>query len=277
VALTLASWVANATAKLDSDTARLDAELLLCHVLKLERTALYTWPNKPIDAEQVDTLALHLQERAQGKPIAYITGVKEFWSLPIHVTPNVLIPRADTETLVEYAIEVYQHNGGPILEMGTGSGAIAIALASELNTHITASDESEVALQVAKDNAQRLVPEQITFELGDWGQPFADNTFKLIVSNPPYIAPNDPHLQASELRHEPHTALVSARDGLADIEQILRDAKRIGTERCTVILEHGYEQGAAVRTLMRKYDYKECVTKRDLSGQERITAGITNS
>lgn len=271
---TLATWVAWATTRLHGSTsARLDAELLLCHTLGVARTALYAWPDKPIDATQIQALEQHLQARISGKPLAYITGVKEFWSLPISVTPDVLIPRADTEILVEHALAQYRETGGPVLEFGTGSGAIAIALASELQTPITATDLSESALQVAANNAERLVPGLINFVQGDWGEPFETNSFRLIVSNPPYIDPLDTHLQTPELQHEPLNALVSANHGLADIEQILIDAQRIGARDCTVILEHGYDQGKRVRELMQKYDYKDIGSKHDLSGHERITAG----
>ncbi|MEE9334362.1 MAG: peptide chain release factor N(5)-glutamine methyltransferase [Granulosicoccaceae bacterium] len=276
VSLTLASWVAAATNRLSSlSSARLDAELLLCHSLGIKRTDLYAWPDKVIDAANFEALEKNLQARIDGKPLAYITGVKEFWSLPINVTPDVLIPRADTEVLVEHALMVYRQTGGPVLEMGTGSGAIAIALASELKSPITASDISEAAIQVATGNAERLVPGLINLVHGNWGTPFENNRFKLIVSNPPYISPQDPHLRAPALKFEPQNALLSAKQGLADIEQILIDAQRIGTHDCTVILEHGYNQGIQVRELMEKYDYNYIESKRDLAGHERITVAKT--
>ncbi len=275
---TFASWVADATAQLSNVTsARLDAELLLCHALGIERTALYAWPDKEIDAARAEELNKNLEDRINGKPLAYITGIKEFWSLPIKVTPDVLIPRADTEVLVEHALATYRDTGGPVLEMGTGSGAIAIALASELQSQITASDVSEAAIRVALENAQRLVPGLVNFVHGSWGEPFKQNSFQLIVSNPPYIAPQDPHLLAAALKFEPQRALVSDNKGLADIEQILIDARRIGTHDCTVILEHGYDQGAQVRQLMEKYDYNYIESKHDLAGHERITIGKTGS
>ncbi len=275
---TFASWVSDATARLSTiSSARLDAELLLCHTLGIERTALYAWPDRVIDAAHLDALEENLTTRIDGKPLAYIIGVKEFWSLPINVTPDVLIPRADTEVLVEHALAVYQDAGGPVLEMGTGSGAIAIALASELQTLVTASDISEPALLVASSNAERLVPGLVKFVQGSWGAPFGDNSFKLIVSNPPYIDPTDPHLLAPELKHEPQSALISANYGLADIERILLDAQRIGMVDCTVILEHGYDQGRQVRELMQKCDYNYIESKHDLAGHERITVGKLGS
>ena len=278
VSATLATWVAEATAHLSSSaTARLDAELLLCHTLGIERTALYAWPDKAIDVAHITALDQHLQARIDGKPLAYITGVKEFWSLPIHVTPDVLIPRADTEVLVEHALSVYRQTGGPVLEMGTGSGAIAIALASELQSPVIASDVSEAAILVAANNAERLAPGLVSFVHGSWGEPFEENSFKLIVSNPPYIDSKDPHLLAPALQFEPQSALVSAKQGLADIEQILIDVQRIGRHDCTVILEHGYDQGMQVRELMEKYDYNYIESKHDLAGHERITVGKTGS
>ena len=276
VSATLATWVADATTRLSSvSSARLDAELLLCHTLGIERTALYAWPDKAIDEVHCVLLEQYLQARADGKPLAYITGVKEFWSLAINVTPDVLIPRADTEVLVEHALAVYRDTGGPVLEMGTGSGAIAIALATELQVSITASDVSEPALRVAIDNAERLVPGLVNFVHGNWGAPFENNSFNLIVSNPPYIDAQDSHLLAPALKHEPQNALISAKHGLADIEQILIDAQRVGGNGCTVILEHGYDQGMQVRELMEKYDYNYIESKHDLAGHERITVGKT--
>ncbi len=268
------SWCNYASERLScSNSAQLDAEVLLCHTLKINRATLYAWPDKAIDDKHLRLLEQQLSEREKGKPIAYITGYKEFWSLDLRVSPDVLIPRSDTETLVEYAIETYRKTGGPILELGTGSGAISIALAHELQTHITASDISEAALTIASANAQRLTPGLVNLVHGNWGDPFASDTFKIIVSNPPYIDKNDQHLTKAELQYEPQSALVSAEQGLADLERIIIDARRIGHEECRVILEHGYTQAAQVREIMRKNNYKDIISKLDLVGHERLTAG----
>ena len=274
VTQTLSGWCKDASRRLSrSESAQLDAEFLLCHTLGINRATLYAWPDRSIDENHLDSLEHYLTEREKGKPVAYITGSKEFWSLEFLVSPDVLIPRVDTETLIEYTIETYRKLGGPILELGTGSGAIAIALAHELKINITASDISPAALTVAKANAQKLTPGLINFVHGHWGEPFAPGIFKIIVSNPPYIDKGDHHLKAPEIQYEPQSALVSAERGLADLERIIIDARRIGCSDCRVILEHGYTQAAQVREIMRKNNYKDILSKHDLSGHERLTAG----
>lgn len=271
---TFSSWCVAASGQLsNSSSAQLDAEVLLCHTLGINRATLYAWPDKVIEEADLPLLERQLGEREKGKPIAYITGRKEFWSLDLHVSPDVLIPRSDTETLVEYAIETYHKTGGSILELGTGSGAIAIALAHELQIPVTASDISKAALNIASANAERLAPGLINFVHGNWGDPFASDTFQIIVSNPPYIDKNDQHLSKPELQFEPSSALTSGEQGLADLERIIIDASRIGCTGCRVILEHGYTQAAQVREIMRNNDYTDIISKLDLVGHERLTAG----
>lgn len=253
---------------------RLDAEQLLAHVLQRSRTWLYTWPDaevEPDDAAHADGL---LDRRMAGEPVAYLTGTREFWSLPFDVSPAVLIPRPETELLVEQALRMVQAEGNDcILELGTGSGAIAVALATECSSTIIATDRSADALRVARGNAHRLAPDRIAFVQCHWLDSIADNTVDLIISNPPYVAADDVHLRGTALAFEPRSALVAADAGLADIRAILQQCLRVARKPCTVMLEHGYEQGDSVRQLMHAAGLAGIATLTDLAGNERVTHG----
>lgn len=252
----------------------------MCHVLTCERTALYAWPDKILTQEQSDTLESLLQRRVNGEPIAYLTGEREFWSLRFEVNKDVLVPRPDTELIVELALKALESGcAGPILDAGTGSGAIAIALYIQWKSDhikslpITASDFSESALALAKRNATQLNANQIDFVHSDWLSAFADNSFGLIISNPPYLAADDPHMQNDTLGYEPVDALVSGKTGLDAISNIVKDACRAGIPECYVLIEHGYQQARDVQNLMNSAQYTQVQTHQDMNNLDRVTCG----
>ena len=258
-----------------SDSARLDTEILLAHCLCKQRSYLYAWPEKLLSAAQHDSFNTALSERAEGYPIAYLIGYQEFWSLKLKVTPDVLIPRADTERLVETALEKMVDLKQPkILELGTGSGAIALALATERpDSDITATDFSEAALAVAEENRQTLNIENIGFVESDWFSRISRKQYDLVVSNPPYISPSDKHL-CTNIRYEPMTALVSEDNGLDDLLHIATYAPNYLTADGWLILEHGYEQAESVGAILKKAAYRQISCLQDLSGNDRISLGL---
>jgi len=258
-----------------SSSARLDAEILLAHCLKKNRNYLYTWPEKQLTPRQSETFEATLLQRAELYPIAYITGYQEFWSLKLNVTPDVLIPRADTELLVETALEKIQHQAHPtILDLGTGSGAIAFALATERpDSKIIATDSSSAALIIAEENRKALGIENIQFIKSDWFSDVPLKQFDLVVSNPPYIDPDDTHLKR-EIRHEPLQALISENNGLADLEQIIKNAPQFLKEQSWLIVEHGYDQGKIVSALLNEAAYEDVSCLSDFSGNDRINLGL---
>lgn len=249
--------------------------------LRLPRSQLRLRGEDSISAAFALQFANTVERRRIGEPVAYITGAQGFWSLELKVNPAVLIPRADTETLVEWALQLMARDPADtrvrrILDLGTGSGAIALALAQELGARaqIMATDRSEVALNVAKDNARALKLDAVTFRLGDWCAALLDQDcqpFDLILSNPPYIAEGDAHL--SDLRFEPRSALTSGADGLDAIRQILQQAPMHLRAGAWLLLEHGHDQGARVRELLRQAGWVEVETRRDFGGQERVSGG----
>lgn len=258
-----------------SDTARLDAEILLAHSLDKQRSYLYTWPEKLLNGQQYDVFNAALAKRTEGYPIAYIIGYQEFWSLKLKVTPDVLIPRADTELLVETALEKIIGLKKPkILELGTGSGAIALALATERpDSEITATDVSSAALAVATENSQTLTIENIHFIQSDWFSTVAKEQYDLIVSNPPYISPTDTHLLGS-IRYEPSGALVSENNGLHDLKCITFSAPNYLNAEGWLIFEHGYDQGESVSALLKAAAYQQISCLTDLSHNDRISIGL---
>ena len=255
-----------------SNTAALDAEILLAHTLGLSRTQLITWPESPVDDASTQTFQQLIARRRAGEPVAYLTGVQEFWSLDLHVTPDVLIPRADTEILVEYGLALIpEHATWRIADLGTGSGAIALALASERRTcQFVATDRSPTALAVARSNATRLHIPNIEFLHGSWLEPLAGR-YDIIVSNPPYIAENDPHLV--DLGFEPASALTAGHDGLEDLRQISRQAGEFLQPAGWLLLEHGYEQAAEVKEMLTAAGFQHITTFCDIAGLERVTQG----
>jgi release factor glutamine methyltransferase len=258
-----------------SDSALLDAEVLLCKALSKERAYLRAWPDQELNAEQIEAYRLMLNERQQGKPIAYITGNREFWSRDFQVSPDVLIPRPDTELLIELSLALIPTTQPyKIIDLGAGSGIIAITLAAERpNAHVNATDISPAALQIAKANAAKHKVENIEFYQSNWFDSIPDRKFDLIVSNPPYLAEDDEHLQQGDLRFEPLTALISAGKGLSDLQKVA-DTARIRLENGGFLLvEHGNNQREDVQNLFRSLGYFNVEAHTDLSGQPRVTSG----
>ena len=257
-----------------SDSAKLDVEILLCFVLDKARSYLLTWPEKKLSDEQLLEFTLLLSRRVQGEPIAYITGIKEFWSLPFTVSEATLIPRPDTETLVELVLDLYRNDKCmTCLDLGTGTGAIALALASEKSAwKIDAADFSIEAVNLAKLNADNLNLTQVNVYQSDWFERISKTLkFDIIVSNPPYIDIDDINLEQGDVRFEPKSALVAKEQGLADIKHIADEARYYLNSEGKLFFEHGFEQGRAVREILTDLGYKNAQTKQDLNGHDRIT------
>ncbi len=273
--MTVAEAIRTAAAQFQSESARLDAELLLCHVLGVSRSWLYAWPDQTLRTEQQQRFDALVARRAKGEPIAHILGEREFWSLNLKVTPDTLIPRPDTELLVEQALRLLPADAVlKVADLGTGSGAIALAIARERpRCRVVATDLSEAALAVAQENAHRHGITNVEFRRGRWCEALGDEQFDLIVSNPPYIAQDDLHLARGDVRFEPRSALVSGRDGLADIRQISHEAREHLRNHGWLLLEHGYQQGREVSDILREIGYEQVTNWRDLSGNERVTGG----
>jgi len=258
-----------------SDTPKLDAELLLCQVLDCNRTYLFTWPDKTVTTEQYLEFQSLCARRNKGEPIAHITGVRDFWSLELEVNPSTLIPRPDTETLVEQALELVQGQfSGTGLDLGTGTGAIALALAKELpKWQWLGVDYSSDAVELAERNRLKNQIENCQFKKSDWYSAINSQKFDLIVSNPPYINKQDPHLNEGDVRFEPLSALVAEDEGLADIKHILSKARSFLSRNGSVLIEHGYDQGESVREIFVQYGYEKVRTITDLSGNDRVSIG----
>ncbi|MDC5807441.1 peptide chain release factor N(5)-glutamine methyltransferase [Vibrio europaeus] len=258
-----------------SDSPSPDAAVLLCHALDKPRSFLLTWPDKILEAQQLSDFQNLLQRRLSGEPIAYITGEREFWSLPLKVSPTTLIPRPDTERLVEVALDKASLNQGDILDLGTGTGAIALALASELpSRNVWGVDLKTDAQQLAQSNATALNLTNIQFLAGSWFEPIPSGTeFALIVSNPPYIEKEDPHLTQGDVRFEPLSALVAEEKGLADIRHIATQARSYLIDEGWLMFEHGFEQGEAVRNLLLSLGYDHVETYKDYGDNDRVTIG----
>jgi release factor glutamine methyltransferase len=257
-----------------SDSAKLDVEILLSFVLNKARSYLLTWPEKKLNDEQLLEFSKLLFRRTNGEPIAYITGTKEFWSLPFTVSQVTLIPRPDTETLVELVLELYGDNEFvTCLDLGTGTGAIALALASEMAMwKIEATDFNNDAVKLAQLNANDLNLSQVNIYQSDWFDKISTTkNFDIIVSNPPYIDSEDINLSQGDVRYEPKSALVSTEQGLADIKHIANKARSFLKTNGQLFFEHGFEQGHAVRTILVDLGYDNVQTRLDLNGHERIT------
>lgn len=260
-----------------SDSAKLDVEILLCFVLEEEHSYILTWPEKLLGDEQLHHFLQLLVRRIQGEPIAYIVGMKEFWSLPLAVSKATLIPRPDTETLIELVLEQYSSRKNiNCLDLGTGTGAIALALASENPTwHIDAVDFNIDAVKLALSNARKCKLEQVNIFQSDWfSQVDINKKYDLIVSNPPYIDSEDKHLQQGDVQFEPASALIANDKGLADIKHIAKMATHFLTSQGQLFFEHGFEQGDAVRSVLISSGFKHPKTEQDLNGHDRITWAI---
>ncbi|MGY3877700.1 peptide chain release factor N(5)-glutamine methyltransferase [Aeromonas enteropelogenes] len=261
------------------ESPRADADVLLCHLLKCRRSYLMTWPERELDDAQQATLQGWLVRRLNGEPIAHLVGEREFWSLSLKVSPATLIPRPDTEVLVEQALARLPAGPCALLDLGTGTGAIALALKSERpDADVWAVDRMADAAALARENSAALdLP--ITVRDGSWFAPLCDPLldkaprFAVIVSNPPYIDSADPHLEQGDVRFEPRSALVADEAGLADIRHIVAEAPAHLLADGWLLLEHGWEQGAAVRQLLLARGYRAVTTVRDYGDNERVTLG----
>ncbi len=254
-----------------TDNPQLEAQLLLAFTLEKERAYLYGWPEQALTDLQQSRFLNLLERRQAGEPLAYLTGYKEFWSLPLNITPDVLIPRPETEQLVQLALDLLPQEQCLVADLGTGSGAIALALASERpQWQLTAIDQSSAALQVAEENSRLLgLTTQIEFRLGSWCDPLSSPQHA-IISNPPYIAADDPHLHQHGLSFEPASALASGADGLDDIRQISETANACLQADGLLLLEHGYQQQSEVISILKSSGYREIRGYRDDQGQDRF-------
>ena len=264
-----------------SDSARLDSELIITHVLSIPRTDFILHPDRVLEMSEIDRIQSLIKKRKQGYPVAYITGVKHFWDVELKVNEATLVPRPETELLVEAALLSFpKEEKVRVIDLGTGSGAIAIAIAKNRpNWDVVACDISEDALKVATENAKNYALDNIEFIQSNW---FSDITlseqFDLIISNPPYIPEQDPHLQQGDVQHEPITALASGPDGLNDIRQLIENAKAFLTERGWLLLEHGYDQAPTVKDIFEQQGYDSVQQAMDLAGHVRSSsAQLANS
>ena len=277
---TIAGLLATGTAQLAAgaewvrEDAASEAEYLLATALGVNRTQLRLRMATLVPTDIAARYQDHIVRRAQGEPVAYILGEREFWSLPLRVAPGVLVPRPDTECLVEVVLRFLQGLRTPsVLDLGTGSGAIALALATELpQAQVVAVELSAAALNVAADNIARLAPGRVELLQGNWFAPIGAQRFTCIVSNPPYLAADDPHLPS--LAAEPREALVSGKDGLECYREIVAGAPAHLETHGLLALEHGHTQGADVRSLLAAAGFTDIATHRDLAGLERVTSGV---
>ncbi len=256
-----------------SDTPQLDAEVLLMHILGKPRSYLHAWPEAQLDTRQLAAFKTLVDQRATGQPVAHLTGKREFWSLDLEVSGHTLIPRPDTELLVEQALKKLSADRPlRILDAGTGSGAIALALANE-RPHWTvfASDRSLPCLTVARNNATRLKLDNVHFFAGDWCKAIARHSLDALISNPPYIAERDSHLGEGDVRFEPRSALTSGTDGLDDLRRLADEASRTLRPGAHLLLEHGFEQAREVRRLLEINRFTDTGSARDLAGHERVS------
>lgn len=258
-----------------SDSPALDAQLLLCHAAGATKLDLLCTPERTVSAPVSKQFHALIARRRAGEPIAYLLGTREFWSMPLRVTPATLIPRPETETLVELALtRIPPDTTATILDLGTGSGAIALAIARERpRARITATDASSEALAVAMHNAQTLHLDNVRFAQGRWFEPLDNARFDVIVSNPPYIAASDPHLTRGDLRFEPISALTCGGDGLSALRHIAQHARSHLSEEGWLLMEHGYDQSTALMTWMRTLGFDNVTDHADLAGIARVVSG----
>ncbi|HUE93187.1 peptide chain release factor N(5)-glutamine methyltransferase [Pseudomonas sp.] len=258
----------------DSPTPRLDAELLLAHALGKSRSYLHTWPERELEAEQLERYQAAIVRRQAGEPVAYILGQQGFWSLELEVASHTLIPRPDTELLVETVLALLPATPATLLDLGTGTGAIALALASERPAwRLTGVDRVPEAVTLAERNRARLKLANTSFVASHWFSALDGQRYQLIVSNPPYIAADDRHLAEGDVRFEPSSALVAGADGLDDIRLIIAQAPDYLEAGGWLLLEHGFDQALAVRELLNARGFSAVESRRDLGGHERISLG----
>lgn len=258
----------------DSPTARLDAELLLAAALGKNRSFLRTWPERIVATEAAQRFAGYLERRRRGEPVAYILGHQGFWSLDLEVAPHTLIPRPDTELLVELALGCIPEEQARVLDLGTGTGAIALALGRERTRwQVMAVDRVAEAVALAERNRRRLGLDNVQVQESHWFSTLQGQRFDLILSNPPYIRSEDPHLSEGDVRFEPTSALVSGVDGLDDIRQIVAQAPEHLARGGWLLLEHGYDQATDVRALLEAQGFEQVESRKDLGGLERVSLG----
>ncbi|MDX5626903.1 MULTISPECIES: peptide chain release factor N(5)-glutamine methyltransferase [unclassified Brenneria] len=270
------AWLTSAITRLATgESPKRDAEILLRFVTGKTRTFLLAFGETRLTVEQLQRLDALLARRINGEPIAYLTGEREFWSLPLAVSPATLIPRPDTECLVEQALQRLPAAPSSILDLGTGTGAIALAIASErADCQVTGVDAQPDAVTLAKHNAERLGITNVRFLLSDWFSSLPNQHFTLIVSNPPYIDADDRHLFQGDVRFEPSSALVAAENGLADLRAIIEQAASHLLPDGWLLLEHGWRQGAAVRQLLQTHGFERIETCRDYGNNDRVSLGL---
>ncbi len=258
-----------------SPSAKIDAQVLLAHTLQCNTAHLLAWPEKKLNEEQIANYQQLIQQRQQGLPVAYLTGLREFWSLNFSVNNSTLIPRPETETLIEFILEKFSGRESiKLLDMGTGTGAIAITIATEKpGWNIFASELSADALKLARHNSNSHQTNNISFVQSNWFTNIKHSDFDIIVSNPPYIANDDPHLLAGDVRFEPQSALSAGATGMDDIEHLCRHAKKHLKNNAWLIIEHGYNQKQLVANCFAKNGFTQIEQKQDLSGHIRMTAG----
>ena len=258
-----------------SPSATIDAQVLLTHVLHCNTAHLLAWPKKELSSEQTARYQSLIKQRQTGKPVAHLTGQREFWSLDFFVDDSTLIPRPETETLVEFVLNKFTYKQSlKLIDMGTGTGAIAISIATEKpHWEITASDVSTEALNLARKNSKHHNLSNVTLIQSNWFENIKKTDFDIIISNPPYIAENDPHLQQGDVRFEPQHALTSGKVGMDDINHLCQHGKNYLTPDGWLIIEHGYNQHQLVFDCFAKNDFTQIEQSQDLSGHIRMTAG----
>lgn len=265
---------AGASLQTVSDSWRLDVELLLAEVLGKSREHLYTWPSESLGTDQERNFRDFLDRRLAGEPVAYLLGRKAFWDFELQVDSRVLIPRPETECLVEQALQIgktFSDASPRVADLGTGSGAIAIALARGNPLWlVTAVDISADALELASLNAAQLGAENIEFRHGSWCDGLEADEYAMIVANPPYVAEGDRHLQQGDLPFEPAIALVASDSGLGDLSRIIQQGKRVLKKDAWLLLEHGFDQQDRLRTLLANEGFKNVVGHKDYANTDRL-------
>jgi release factor glutamine methyltransferase len=256
------------------DSAAVDSKVLLAACLHKELVYLHTWPEKLLDELQMQRFKEFVEQRFLGHPVAHIIGYRDFWTLRLKVSPATLIPRPETELLVEIALALNLPEHSKVLDLGTGTGAIALALASEnTNWQITGLDKNTQAVALAKDNAVLNKLEQVDFIQSDWFSAVSNKQFDLIVTNPPYIEEHNHYLQLGDVRFEPSSALTSGSDGLDDIRLIVSHSKHSLIDSGWLVIEHGYQQSTQVIGILKEHGFKQIRSELDLNGLPRVTLG----
>lgn len=271
---TIASVLSSATERLGTDTALLDVQLLLAHVLGCTRTVLYTWPEREVAESALRAFETLVDKRLQGVPIAYLLNHREFFGLDFYVDESVLIPRPETEFMVEAVLQLDLPAEVSLLDLGLGSGAIALTLGSLCpQWRIYGAEASQPALQVAKRNAEQLLDRAVDFRLSDWFTAFEGERFDVIVSNPPYVEPDSAYLNEGDVRFEPLEALTADSEGTADLRWIASQSRAFLSEAGWLFMEHGWAQGMVVRDMFVQAGFQKIKTIKDLQGHDRITCG----